>query len=265
MEQPPAMPGWTWPLGRIAGIPIRVHWTFGFLLPLVLPRAAADPLVWWLDAAHGLVLVGGLFGCVILHELGHSLMARRHGIGVRDITLLPIGGVARLEVGAGTLGLPGELAIALAGPAVNLALATLLLPLAWAVSGAATAGPAALPRELGQFSPAGLVVALLLANTVLAAFNLLPIFPMDGGRVLRAALALRGDPARATRQAALVGQVLALALVAVGIATTSLALVLVAVLLVVGCGRELAAARPAQRALPVPAAPGEPSRAGREG
>jgi Zn-dependent protease len=179
--------GWSWRLGVVAGIPVRLHWSFGLLLIWSALPALADPLAWPLALAYSLLLLGMLTACVVLHELGHGLMARRLGVGVRDIVLLPIGGMARLEAPIGPPA-SARIAIALAGPAVNGALAAALLPLLWLISGASDAGPAALLREWGHLSPAGFVGAIVVANVALAGLNLLPIVPLDGGQAVRATL-----------------------------------------------------------------------------
>ena len=142
----------------------------------------------------------------MLHEYGHALTARRFGIGTRSITLLPIGGLALLE------SMPRdprqEILVALAGPAVNLAIAAVLY---------SCSPPPAAPARSSALDPAGsLLPTLFAANLMLALFNLLPAFPMDGGRVLRAALAMRMDRVRATRLAARIGQVLAVGLGVLG-------------------------------------------------
>ena len=140
----------------------------------------------------GLTLIVLLFGCVLLHEFGHALTARRFGIATRYITLLPIGGLALLE------SMPRdprqEIVVALAGPAVNLVIAAG----AWLAMRLAGESGVLFSLPFGQ----GLLPTLLAANLMLAVFNLLPAFPMDGGRVLRAALSLRMDRLRATRTAA---------------------------------------------------------------
>jgi len=173
----------SWKLGRFAGIDVFLHPTF--LLVLFLPGAAAN-----------LPLVLALFGCVLLHEYGHALTARRFGIGTRDITLYPIGGVARLERMPRAPG--AELLIAMAGPAVNFAIAAGLFALL-------TVGS---PGFLGGY--AGFFLLQLMAmNLVLGCFNLIPAFPMDGGRVLRALLSGWIGRGRATSFAASVGRALA--------------------------------------------------------
>jgi Zn-dependent protease/CBS domain-containing protein len=193
--------GWSWKLGRIAGIDVFVHATFLFLLAWV---ALSDYLSGGsaAAAANGVAVILAVFGVVVLHELGHALAARRFGIATRDITLLPIGGVSRLER------MPEdpwqELRVALAGPAVNVVLAAAL----YGVMRALGISPFGSVSMMGG----GFLARLLWVNVSLALFNLLPAFPMDGGRVLRAVLALRVDRVRATEIAARMGQALALLL-----------------------------------------------------
>ncbi|QEH33684.1 Putative zinc metalloprotease Rip3 [Aquisphaera giovannonii] len=178
----------SWKLGRIAGIDLFLHPTF--LLILIPGLLGGEP---------SLPLVVTLFGCVVLHELGHALMARRFGIETLDITLYPIGGVARLERMPRAPG--AEILIALAGPAVNFAIAGLLI--------------AFQSLSLGDGEPAAslglLCDNLLVLNLVLGLFNLLPAFPMDGGRVLRALLSSFVGRPRATSIAASIGRAAAVA------------------------------------------------------
>jgi Zn-dependent protease len=220
---------WSWKLGEVAGIGIYVHATFLLLVGWValqhwLPhRSAAAALA-------GVVFVLALFGCVVLHELGHALAARRYGIRTRDITLLPIGGMARLER------VPeeprGELVVAIAGPVVNLAIAVVL----WLWIGA-TRGFAPLLPDLG-ITTATFLEQLFATNLLLAAFNLLPAFPMDGGRVLRALLATRLSYPRATEVAAYVGQAMALVFGFVGLVNGAPVLVFIALFVWIGASAE---------------------------
>ena len=181
----------SWKLGQIAGIDVFVHATF-LLIFLVFPGVfEGGPL-----SPLNILLVLSVFGCVLLHELGHALMARRFGIQTRDITLYPIGGVARLERMPRAPG--AELLIALAGPAVNFAIAAVLWPLLL------------LGAESASLSmPVVFLECLLSINIFLGLFNLVPAFPMDGGRVLRAFLSNWLGRLKATVIAARVGRVLA--------------------------------------------------------
>jgi Zn-dependent protease/CBS domain-containing protein len=198
---------WSWHLGSLFGIEVRVHATFVMLLAWV----ALSHVMHGHDvgvALGGVAYILAVFAIVVLHELGHALTARRFGIATRDITLLPIGGVARLER------MPTkpsqELLVAIAGPAVNVALAVLLFGVLTAMGAAS---------DVGQLSIVGgpFLAKLMWTNVGLAVFNLLPAFPMDGGRVLRALVALRTDYLRATDIAASVGQAVALVFGLVGL------------------------------------------------
>ncbi|HEX2255604.1 MAG TPA: site-2 protease family protein [Afifellaceae bacterium] len=186
---------WSFPIGRFAGSEIRVHVTFFLLLAWI---AVVHYQVGGAAAAiDGLLFIIAIFACVIAHEFGHALAARRYGIRTPDITLLPIGGLARLERMPEK---PGEeIVVALAGPAVNFVIALVLI----LVLGARL-DPEAL--EQIQNPTVNFFARLAAVNVFLALFNLIPAFPMDGGRVLRALLALRYTRTRATEIAARVGQ-----------------------------------------------------------
>jgi Zn-dependent protease len=182
----------SWKLGTVAGIDVYVHATF-LLIFLVFRRVFEGGSL----SPPNILLVVSVFGCVLLHELGHALMARRFGIETRDITLYPIGGVARLERMPRAPG--AELLIALAGPAVNFAIAAALLPLLF-LGGS----------ELSSATMLGLFLECLMSiNLFLGLFNLVPAFPMDGGRVLRAMLSNWLGRLRATVIAARIGRALA--------------------------------------------------------
>lgn len=202
---------WSYPLLKVAGIEVRVHGTFLFLL-------LGIGIVQWHESGNvqavfaGIAFIAVLFLCVVLHEFGHALTARRYGIRTRDITLLPIGGVARLE------SMPEnprqEMLVALAGPAVNLVIALLLWP--FAVSGAEDMRFIATPGAANE-SAFNFLNELMRINLMLALFNLLPAFPMDGGRVLRAVLSMFLPGVQATRTAASMGQGLAIVLGMLGL------------------------------------------------
>jgi Zn-dependent protease len=224
---------WAWQVGTIKGIPIRVHVTFLFALiwGAFVWGGGADGLLW------GGLLTVALFGLVLLHELGHALAAQRYGIDVNDIVLLPIGGVARLSRMPDEL--RQELVVALAGPAVNAAMLVLVAPaVIISLAGQATSGgPLALPATSIP-GVANFVAFLVLANVSLLLFNMLPAFPMDGGRVLRALLALRLSYVKATNLAVVVGRVFAVGFAVAGIASGSFGLALVALFVFFGAGTE---------------------------
>src|SRR5262249_51734265 len=172
----------SWKLGTAFGIGIYVHWSFLLLAAYVLFSKGTQG--GWAFALFSVLFLFAVFGCVVLHELGHALMARAFGIGTRDITLYPIGGIARLE----RMGEKPweELCIALAGPAVNAVLAVLLSLVL--VGAGAWGGFLTSPDEVAGLGGMGFLFDLLAANVMLGLFNMLPAFPMDGGRVLRALL-----------------------------------------------------------------------------
>jgi len=218
---------WSWKIGEFAGIGVYMHTTFLLLLGWVAFSG-------WLQArtltgALGSVaFILALFFMVVLHEYGHALTARRFGIKTRDITLLPIGGVARLER------MPDdpkqELWVALAGPAVNVVIAAALF--IWLMVTNAIQPLASLTVTSGSF-----IERLMLINVVLVLFNMIPAFPMDGGRVVRALLAMRFEYTRATQLAASLGQGIAFLLGFIGLFTNPL-LLFTALFVWVGAAQE---------------------------
>lgn len=208
---------WSYSIGRVLGSDIRVHVTFVFLLLWI--GISAWQAEGGTAAAYAVLFILALFACVVAHELGHALMARRFGIRTPDITLLPIGGVARLER------IPEnpveEIWVAAAGPAVSLALWIVLSLVAGRM-------PYLDGLQNFDFSPSGFLAELASVNLLLVLFNLIPAFPMDGGRVLRAVLALRYDRARATSIAGGIGQAVAVAFGVYGVVSGNLILLLVA-------------------------------------
>ncbi len=221
---------WSLKLGRFLGIDVFVHFTFVLLFGFI-------GIAHWVTgqslaaALSGMLFFGCLFACVLLHEYGHALMARHFGIGTRDITLLPIGGVARLER------MPDkpvqELWVALAGPAVNVVIAGLLA--IWL-----SATGAWQPVDSLGIAEGSLVGRILVANVFLVLFNMLPAFPMDGGRVVRALLAMRLEYSRATQIAANLGRGMAVVLALFGLIGNPM-LLLIALFVWVGASQEAVA------------------------
>lgn len=221
---------WSLKIGRILGIDVYIHATFLLLLGFV-------GVAHWLagrnleTALTGVLFFGGIFGCVLLHEYGHALAARRFGIATRDITLLPIGGLARLER------MPDkpsqELVVAIAGPLVNVVIAVSLF-IGLYLSGHWQ------PLSSLTTTSGNLVERLLAVNVFLVLFNLLPAFPMDGGRVLRSLLAMRMQYARATHIAARIGQGMAALFGFAGLFGNPM-LLLIALFVWIGAAQEAAA------------------------
>src|SRR5215208_3344677 len=224
--------GGSFRIGRAFGIDVRVHWTFLLLLAFFGFTAYRQSE----SLASALVTVGiivALFVCVLLHEYGHSLEAQRLGIEIVDITLLPIGGLARLK------SLPekpwDEVKIAIAGPLVNVVLAPIFFGTALLLGGSLTTPP----NILGGVQSAGQVFVYLgYINVALVVFNLIPAFPMDGGRVLRGLLATRLGPVRATDISSAVGQIFAAAFFLIGLLGGNFLLALVAVFIFFGATGE---------------------------
>jgi Zn-dependent protease len=200
-------------IGKIRGITVRLHWSW--LVAAGLFALADHPLLVYLVA---------LLPIVLLHELGHGIAAQRFGLHVVDITIWPLGGFARMSRIPEDARVEGF--VALAGPGVNLALAALAAPFALLDGGA------------------GVVARILcLVNLILGATNLLPAFPLDGGRVLRAFLARRGDWVRATERAVAAGRFVALGLAIYGLATLNLLLLVFAAVFWLAGAQELLTVR----------------------
>lgn len=191
---------WQWKLGRFAGIDVFVHATFLLLIGWVGFSHWTEHQS-WAKVAEGILFILALFACVVLHEYGHALTARKYGIKTRDITLYPIGGVARLER------MPEkpieELWVALMGPAVNVVIAAGLFAYLFF-------SQSLVPLNELTVASGSFLERLMTVNISLVLFNLIPAFPMDGGRVLRAILAMRMEYVRATQVAASIGQGMAL-------------------------------------------------------
>lgn len=222
-------------IARIAGIEVKVHVTFLFIVLM-------SALSWSgphgpQGALFGVLLTLLLFGSVVLHELGHSLVAKGFGIEVKEILLLPIGGIAQLS--SRPKSPTQEFLIAVAGPAVNVVLVALLL-----IGGTAWLGLEGM-GQLAQSvaakpppSPQTLLGLLISSNLALALFNLLPALPMDGGRMLRAGLSWFISPLKATRVAAAVARVLSVGMVGLGLYTGSPMLSFIGVFVFLGAGAE---------------------------
>ena len=231
-------------IGTYFGIPLRVHFTF----PLILLFFGVEGWLRgdWRDALWGMLFVLVIFVCVVLHELGHSLQARRFGVTVRDIVLLPIGGMARAER------IPEspreEILVAVSGPLVNFTIAALIALVRW------TAGVPVISAD-------GFFASLLIVNLALGLFNLVPAFPMDGGRILRGLLALRLPYLTATRVAKDVGHLIALLFVLAGFVYAELMMLpLIAVFIFFGAITEerMIRSRATARAEPAPSSPENP-------
>jgi stage IV sporulation protein FB len=226
---------WSIPLLRVWGIEIKVHVTFALILVWAVYSWGIVTGAGLQGALFGVVATLLLFVCVTLHELGHAFQALRYGIEVEDITLLPIGGVARLQVPDNAR---QELAIAVAGPAVNVAIAAVLIVIGAFTGTPVVEDPSAVSTAMGRANWGALLPYLTVANIGLVLFNAIPAFPLDGGRVLRALLALRLDYARATAIAVAIGQGLALLLGLVGFVGGNYFLIVIAIFVWFGASQE---------------------------
>ncbi len=236
--------GWSVNIGSIAGTAIRIHFTFIIFLAWIFLASWADGGA--AAAWHGLAFMVLLFACVLAHEFGHIFTARAFGVPTPDVTLLPIGGVARLAR------IPDEplqeFLVAIAGPLVNVAIGVVLIAIA--------AGKFDVQQLAGaQITKGSLIVGLAQVNIFLAVFNMIPAFPMDGGRVLRALLATRMGHLRATEIAASIGQLVAFGLGFLGLFGNPL-LIFIAVFVYLAASSEsqLVAIRAMSRDVPVSAA-----------
>lgn len=221
---------WSLRLGRILGIDVYVHLTFFLLLAYIVFANYFETRDWSI-AVREMLFVTIVFTIVVMHEYGHALAARAFGVGTHDITLLPIGGVARLER------IPEnpmqELIIAIAGPAVNVVLA--------AICFAIVVVRQELPESMATnpMMEGPIALRLLSVNIMLVVFNMIPAFPMDGGRVLRALLAMVTNRVQATQIAAAVGQIVALGFGFIGLFGNPM-LVFVALFVWIGAAQEAA-------------------------
>jgi Zn-dependent protease/CBS domain-containing protein len=208
---------YAWKVGEFAGIGVYVHATFLILILwiMVMYASAGQSAA---QVAAGVAFILAVFACVVLHEFGHSLTARHYGIGTRNITLYPIGGMSRLER------IPErpmeEFIVAIMGPVVSIAIGGVIFALL------ALTGHAVAIKQILLWNEASFLQRLMAVNFTLAIFNLLPAFPMDGGRILRSLLAVRLGRLRATQIAAVVGKVMALIFGAVGLLSNPFLLVI---------------------------------------
>lgn len=217
-------------LGKFSGIPISIHWTFWILIIWVIysnisQGQGGSETIWYI------LFVFTIFACIVLHELGHAIAARQYGISTKSIVLYPIGGVASLEK------IPEdpsqELVVAIAGPMVNIIIAILIyiflsLSNGWMVK----------MEEINYITADNFLFALFSVNIILVIFNMIPAFPMDGGRVLRALLALKMDRVKATEWAVNVGRFFTILFVLWGISNNPF-LIFIGLLIYMGAQAEL--------------------------
>jgi Zn-dependent protease/CBS domain-containing protein len=227
---------WSIKLFKIRGIDVKIHLTFVLILIWAAYRWSSITGAGWEGAAFGVVATLLLFVAITLHELGHSFQALKFGVRVNDITLMPMGGLAQMEE------IPEkpsqELRITLAGPLVNFAIAGLLIGLGALLQVRSVISLQELAQSLWQVSWSGMLAYLTMANLAIGLFNLIPAFPMDGGRVLRALLATRIDYSKATTIAIFIGQGLAWLLGLWGFMIGNYILVLIAIFVWMGAGHE---------------------------
>ena len=199
-------------IAKLFGIPVQLHWSFGFIFFWIFYLGQSGGLDWKATLWMGLLFLA-LFVCVVLHEFGHALTARHYGVKTHDIILSPIGGIARLDR------LPDkpihEFFVAIAGPLVNVAIALVLAPYLFLMT---NKGINIEGDQLTLFSrPNNFLPLLFLLNISLAIFNLLPAFPMDGGRIFRSLLSIKFGRTRATQYATYLGQAIAVLFLVYGV------------------------------------------------
>ncbi|MDT8066781.1 MAG: site-2 protease family protein [Terriglobia bacterium] len=221
------MKNWSIPVGRIFGVELRIHATFALLLIFLVATGSVRSGT--LGGVRSLVLLGIIFGSVILHELGHAVTAMKFGVVVRSIVLLPIGGVTLMDDQTRTQPNPKrDIRIALAGPMVNLVLAVFF------GTGALLFFPQANLWAQPWVSASNLIRSLVWTNFFLGAFNLVPAYPLDGGHILRAWMSYRMDHLTATRRSVMIGQMFALSLLVIGAGMRDPWLTMIAVILFFG-------------------------------
>ena len=227
---------WSIKLFSIKGIDIKIHTLFFLILIWAAYRWSVSTGAGLQGALFGVVATLLLFVAVLLHELGHSFQAMKYKVKVKNITLMPLGGIAKMEE------LPKdtkqELKIALAGPMVNFAIAAVLVLIGVILQTRTVISIDELVASLGQTNWAGMLAYLTMANLMLGLFNLLPAYPMDGGRILRSLLSMRMDQTRATRIAAVIGQGLAFLMGLIGFINGQYTLILIAIFIWMGAGQE---------------------------
>ncbi len=222
-------------VAKFANIPIKIHWSFGIFVLLILGYGISNQmhgsdLIWFLG------FIGAMFLCVILHEFGHALSARRYGVKTIDIIISPIGGLARLEK------LPEkpiqELIVAFAGPLVNVVIGSILFVILYTIN----QDFSFLIIDENPFdnitNTKGFFGLLVWTNVVLFVFNLIPAFPMDGGRILRALLSMRFGRVRGTQWAALVGRILAIGFIIFAVLIKDYPLIFIGIFVFVMAGAE---------------------------
>lgn len=227
---------WSIKIFKVKGIDVKIHLTFVLILIWAAYRWSASTGEGMMGAVFGIVATLLLFASVTLHEFGHSLQALKFGIGVHDITLMPMGGLARIDE------IPEdpakEFRIAIAGPLVNFLIAGVLFGVGLLLDTRAIISLDELYKSMGQVSWNGMLAYLTMTNLLLGIFNLIPAYPMDGGRILRAALSRKMDHSRATNIAVIIGQGLALLFGLWGFMNGSYTLVLIAIFVWMGAGQE---------------------------